>query len=382
MSAIPATTTINVRAEQLVALALRCLPRMYQAERGLFCFKMVERDGQMVPVDVSTRYTAMVILGLQSAVTCGQTVPWPMEHLLDGLLAQTQSTRALGDLGLILWATTVCDPARAKPVLAEIEHRWPSEVNQADSNLETIQLAWLISGLCKYLVAVPNDPRAQALLTSGYDRLVKWHYCQQTNLFYYCSCAAHALRLRLLKPVCFFAEQVYGMQALAFYAELMQTEHARTLAVKTADLMVARQTGKGGWCWLYNTDTAAVVDVYPLYTVHQLGMGPMALLPLAGPQTGRLVAAVQRGIEWVYGANEHGRSLLDPQLDVIWRSIKPRVLPRQRQQFHKALAIGHLPAFGTDASRAPNTLQIDYETRPYEYGWWLYALSAAAKKTT
>ena len=368
-------TALSVRANQLVTLALRCLPRMYQPDRRLFCFKMVERNGQMIPVDVSTRYTAMVIIGLQHAATCGQTVPWPMDNLLDGLLAQTASVRSIGDLGLILWATSVCDPIRTASVFDEIQRRWPHDVTRSDSPLETMQLAWLVSGLCHYRNSHPHDSQAEGMLTSAYNRLVNAHFERETFLYYFSSRLFRPVRKRLIHQICYFAEQVYGIQALLFYAQTTHNTEAQVLAAKTANVLVSHQTSTGGWRWLYNARTNVVVDTYPIYTVHQLGMAPMALLPLTNPAGDPLTTAIQNGVNWVFGENELNRSMLDEQHDVIWRSIKARSFHRQRQLLHKAFSVANLGALGNKSWLQPSSFQVDYECRPYELGWLLYALS-------
>ena len=52
-----------------------------------------------------------------------------------------------------------------------------------------------------------------------------------------------------------------------------------------------------------------IVEPYEVYSVHQHGMAPMGLLALAeatGDQ--RYVAAADRGLRWIYGRNELGRT--------------------------------------------------------------------------
>ena len=47
------------------------------------------------------------------------------------------------------------------------------------------------------------------------------------------------------------------------------------------DQVLRAQGPLGQWAWHYNIRTGAVVDRYPVYAVHQHGMGPMAVLAVA-----------------------------------------------------------------------------------------------------
>jgi hypothetical protein len=130
----------------------------------------------------------------------------------------------------------------------------------------------------------------------------------------------------------------------------------------------------GQWWWHYDVRTGRVVEGYPVYTVHQDAMGPMALFALreaGGPDHG---ASVLRGLGWMSGSPElHGGSLVDPAVGLVWRKVARRE-PGKLARSLQALASRAHPGLrlpGLDGLLPPGA--IDYETRPYEAGWLLYA---------
>jgi hypothetical protein len=241
-------------------------------------------------------------------------------------------------------------------------------------------LQWLLCGLCEFFNHHPRHGDAEKLLHAVYGALLEWHYNTDTDLFYYQPRQRPDLRHPFMHKACYFAEQVYGIHALDRYARTTGSERAAEFARQTTARLCSHQSVGGGWAWLYDALNGALIDLYPVYTVHQLGMGPMALLPLAEKDSA-LVAAIQSGVQWVFGVNELAQPLIDYRHGVIWRSIKARYLPRQRHLMHKALSTTNLNVLSHKRWLQPASFRVDYECRPYELGWLLYALSSSAGKS-
>jgi glycosyltransferase involved in cell wall biosynthesis len=363
------------RVRQLVTLALQSLPRMYQRDRQLFCFKVMESDGQIIPVDVSVRYTAMTIVGLQHATECGLASPMPVSQLLDGLVRNVHEQTSLGDLGLVLWAASVVDPARTEPILSRLQQRWKQWDALIPHDQLSMHIQWAINGVCAFVRHRGARGESETTLRDLHRVLMERHFNTETALFYYRAGQHPNLRTTFSHNAGYFAEQVYGIHALDCYAHTTGDQEAARLALRTAHALCDRQTSHGGWAWLYDVTTGDTLDNFPLYSVHQHGMGPLAMLPLARRGDGRLMGAVQAGIQWVFGDNELGESLFDASREIIWRSVKARHFARQRHLLHKALSIARLSTICRHPCLQPKRFAVDYECRPYELGWLLYALS-------
>ena len=133
--------------------------------------------------------------------------------------------------------------------------------------------------------------------------------------------------------------------------------------------MAELQGGRGQWWWHYDHRDGSVSGSYPVYSVHQIGMAPMALRTLTladGPDFGR---AIETGRAWV-SSNELGVDLVDLEAGTTWRSI-------ERAEGRSARLVRHARALlGGRDDRPDSTLprlRVNHETRPYEWAWSLFA---------
>jgi hypothetical protein len=102
-------------------------------------------------------------------------------------------------------------------------------------------------------------------------------------------------------------------------------------------------------------------------------MAPMALFELreaGGHDHGR---AITRGFEWLERHPETPEQFIDPEVGVIWRKVGRRE-PRKAVRSLRAVASSvhrgtRLPVL----DRLFPVGEVDYECRPYELGWFLYA---------
>ena len=71
---------------------------------------------------------------------------------------------------------------------------------------------------------------------------------------------------------------------------------------------------------MYNVRTGQVVDAYPVYSVHQDGMAPMALLKLVRMGDRNYVSAINKGLDWLNKRNALELDMVDEKWRTIWRA--------------------------------------------------------------
>ena len=169
-----------------------------------------------------------------------------------------------------------------------------------------------------------------------------------------------------------FADQVYPIQALARLGAVEDDRAAIQAANACAARIVLLQGPAGQWWWHYDTRNGRVVEGYPVYSVHQHAMAPMALLDLfdAGGADHRM--AIAKGLSWIDTPAETDQPMVSEVDGVIWRKVgrsEPPKLTRRLAAISTAIAPGlHVPYLDT----AFPADKIDRECRPYEFGWLLY----------
>jgi hypothetical protein len=359
--AVSQTSTVQIQA--LRELALGALERMYLPSQKRFVFRLQHTPGGIVQQGVSLRYTAITALGLAGEapeaarrILAGSD----LDALCGQLLEQVGQVENLGDVALILWAGARAEARLRQGAVARLRELRPLEGRRF-----TVELAWALSAL-----SVDPDSSGADLREPLAARLLE-AFEPTSGIFPHEIGAAQGLR----SHVACFADLVYPIQALSLYSRATGgAAKALAAAARCAEQICRVQGPAGQWWWHYDVRTGDVVEGYPVYTVHQDAMGPMALFALREAGGTDHGANVLRGLRWMSSSPElGGGSLVDPAVGLVWRKVARRE-PGKLARSLQALASRVHPSLrtpGLDALLPPGA--IDHETRPYEAGWLLHA---------
>jgi hypothetical protein len=353
----------EVLLTRLVRVSLEGLEQMFLPETRSFAFT-VRRDarGAAVPEGQSVRYGAIVVLGarwlddpLQRRVFGGETAG----EFATRLAGVVQPGDRLGDLALVAWACAEAGSPDAARVL-----EWARARAGGSSAVHTVELAWLLSALVAARRALDTKESARQVRT----RLLG-AFREAAGVFpHEIDPAASSLR----DHVACFADQVYPIQALARYHAAYADDAALAAANRCAAQICRLQGAGGQWWWHYDARSGAVIEGYPVYSVHQDAMGPMALFDLREAGGADHAEAIARSLEWMQEAPEIASSLIDDAAGVVWRKVgraEPGKLVRSARalasRLHPGLRLGWLDAL-FPAER------VDWESRPYHLGWVLH----------
>jgi hypothetical protein len=337
---------------------------MYRPEEHLFAFRLRRKNGAMALEGVSPRYTAIALLGLAgeteetaTGILGGQRP----RKVCEGLIQKAQETDDLGEVALTLWAARVLQHPRAEAVLLRLRSMRP-----AYGRYPTVEVAWALSALTAQNGEVADAAEAEAIA----GRLLA-SFRPATALLPHWPAGARGFSFR--SHVSCFADLVYPIQALSHYYRATRCSEALEAARACAKRMCDMQGPDGQWWWHYDVRTGRVIERYPVYAVHQHSMAPMALFALQDACGTDHTDATVKSLKWLASAPEIGGSLIDTQTGVVWRKVarrEPFKVSRRTQalasRVHTSLRVP-----GLDRVFRPNA--IDYESRPYEMGWTLYA---------
>jgi hypothetical protein len=174
-----------------------------------------------------------------------------------------------------------------------------------------------------------------------------------------------------------FADQVYPVQALARLHASGDDPAALGTAESLATVICRAQGNAGQWWWHYDARSGRVVEGYPVYSVHQHAMAPMALLELAEAGGRPRSEHICRGLRWLANPPEGSEELILDQPPVIWRKVARRD-PRKLVRGLRATASRLRPGSARPGARQRvldrvfRPRAVDHECRPYEMGWLLY----------
>ena len=356
------------QVRHLLRLAVRALPQALVD--GEFAFTLSGTRGhdggwQLHRSGTSQRYGTIVALGLlrlpdhlQREMLGGESG----HDLVGRLVKKLDLMTSRGDVALLCWAAAEASHSELPHALARL-----AEVDRRADPLDVVAAAWIVTAL----VAARPHADVERHLAAARHRLLATrdslypHVVGGTTSWY----RSH---------VGSFADQVYPVQALARLHSSADDPEALAAADGVAATVCRAQGKAGQWWWHYDARTGGVVEGYPVYSVHQHAMAPMALLDLADAGGQNHAEPISRGLRWLAGPAETSESLLLDEPPTTWRKVA-RGDRRKTVRGIRAAATRIHPLVRLAAlDRLFRPGSVDHECRPYELGWLLYTWLPAA----
>ena len=367
-------------SQELVPLAYKGLERMLLPDGSGFCDRARRgADGKLDLIGRSQRYSAMSLIGVALQERLGRQSSFSTDKVYDCLVDWVDRDAYQGDAGLVLWALSLQEDPRAERVLARIVDR-EEQLTDKRTPRNSASLGWLLTGLSVAIIEGIGGDSARTTADSV-CRLLLRNRNPATGL---CSLAGAGRRKNIFNQrfntrLGSFASQVYPTIGLSYYALATGNSEPLDLAEQSADALVRLQGREGQWWWIYDTRAGEPVMRYPVYSIHQDAMGPMALLAVSLATEGKkdYTNAVWKSLEWL---NQHpecrDERLVDPEAGVVWRAIQ-----RDKPTRTGAFGLGaaeirrlHVSAWTGLVDRRPfATGYVCEECRPYHLGWILVA---------
>jgi hypothetical protein len=195
-------------------------------------------------------------------------------------------------------------------------------------------------------------------------------YSSQSGLFYD---GATGWRRRFSS----FAPHTYLSFACYIFGEWARNQHALQLAKSCSAKLISLQGAQGEWPWFFYTPAGRVVDFYEVYSVHQDGMAPAWLEHADKHGVAGAKDALVKGFMWIYGDNQHRRSMLWKNEGLICRSVARKgELSSKRKRIVRSLV--NAVTGGGQSPISPSKLDLRLECRSYHLGWVLWSFGQAA----
>jgi hypothetical protein len=173
---------------------------------------------------------------------------------------------------------------------------------------------------------------------------------------------------RYRRDIVSFGSLVYFLRAMHEFALTFDDRSAAELFEAGVARALVFQGPRGEWPWLIRTSTGAVVDPYPVFSVHQDSMALLFLLPAVDRGISGAVDAVPRSLAWCYGANELSEDFYVEEPFFAYRSIERVGSAPRLRRYVRALTEPTRRAATFDAGR----VRVNRECRSYHLGWILY----------
>ncbi|MGH9717546.1 MAG: hypothetical protein ACRD4R_12585 [Candidatus Acidiferrales bacterium] len=350
---------------RLNKLAVEGLVPMFDPAKQLFCFKLKRTDSGMAQEGISHRYTVITLMGLHRLEQSGTASPIDVQRVFNVLLADTDWVDNIGDFGLLVWLCALIAPDRLDEIDAKFDVK-NSLVRFRDARQgRTMELSWFLSGLSHQAIARPEKVAETKDLASEIYRRIRKNQGGQGFFGHLASNEGIAGVMR--SDIGSFADQVYPIYAFAKFSQAYGDGKPAKQALDCALNLCEAQGSLGQWWWHYDSSNGQVAERFPVFSVHQHGMAPMALYALGEAIQSDFSPWIYKGLKWI-DDNELGIDMQDDAVNVVWRCIE-RTPPRRYWN-----AVVNLATRREDRETREG-LRTLFECRPYELGWLLYAFA-------
>jgi hypothetical protein len=350
---------------ELIQLSVNRLAKMFDKGKGLFCYTVRRTNNGLCNKGISLRYTIISLLGLHRFEAQGGRFPIDIESTLARFLKNVDAIDNLGDIGLLIWLCALVSPDRLEKLFSNPSIRQSLDKYPDARQGKTTEIAWFLAGLSHSALAQGQSAGDLRDLSIKTLEMLKRNYGAK-GIFGHTNKSSLAGILR--GRIGCFADQVYPIYALSMFAKAYGNQEALKIAVNCAEAICRVQGPFGQWWWHYDRVTGKVIGRYPVYSVHQDAMAPMALFALSEVTGMNFEAFMYKGLEWITGNNELDFNLMDTSQNVIWRSFYRE---KYKNYYDEVLALIRFSA----NKRDHNDLKILFECRPYHLGWLLYAFA-------
>lgn len=360
---------ISELRNKLVVLSLISLGKMYNDENKLFCFRAIKNGNSTVYENTSIRYTLICLLGLRRCEINGIKSPVNIKDSVSEILKKRIDFDHAGDLGLLLWLCSMFGSDYGHEVEDIVDKLSRTEIFEKYRDLRnenTMEMSWLLTGLLFSVLNRENPLHNLNEFCNKIFNLIVRNYGGK-GVFAHSGGGNYFERIR--RHIGSFADQVYPIYALSLYSHIFKSDKAADIAEKCSETLCRLQGPLGQWWWHYNSKTGNVFENYPVYSVHQHGMAPMALFANKKITGLNHDMEVVKGLQWITGNNELGVNLVDELNHLVWRCVHTNKLNTSRNIAHNVIS-------NTNTCNIPkDSLFILKECWSYELGWLLYAIA-------
>jgi len=356
----------KVDLKALIEMAVRGLGPMFDPAAQRFGYTLMQTPNGMERQGLSPRYTVMTLMGLDVYEKSGGKSPWAIDAIHDHMLQDQSWPTLAGDFGVLLWFTALRAPQKLEKVFSRFDLSTMFDKFEDIRQGRTMETAWLLTGLAHAAIALPA--RAAEISKAAekvYQVLVR---NQGKGGFFGHLDRSRSISGRLRGWMGSFADQVYPTIAFTWYSRAFRSNEALQRAIECGKGICRVQGSLGQWWWHYDSREGRVASMYPVFSVHQEAMGPMALFPLGEAAGIDFRRNIYRGLQWISDANETHQEMRDFEKNIVWRCVHPD--PESSMKTDVLFSHFH---FYRDASTRKMTVRR--ECRPYELGWLLFAFA-------
>ena len=351
--------------DMLVDVAIQGLASMFDPKSQMFCARRVSSSTDIKNEGLSYWETLNALIGLNEAHQYDINIPFDIESATRYHIDRAAHIEDAKHLGAFLWLAARSAPETLIDLYEKIVLSDALERFNENREGRTIDLCFLLIGLSEIRLSDGEEPvyldelaymTRQLLFVcyGGFGVFRAIHHMKQAP--------------KKRAKYGYFTDQMFAIYAFMRYAQAFNDKQCLKIALECATHLVNNQGELGQWWDLYHVETGKVARKYPVYTMHQDALAPMALLGLRERAGQDFDEAINAGVLWMHRNNELDIQMVSPTMKVIWEGVHD--LKKKLYMDEPFTSLTYRP--GKEKAK---TLTAAFECRPSHLGWLLFALA-------
>lgn len=315
----------------------------------------------------SIRYAAISQIGIAKWLKChpedSEIIPdlWP--RISSGFEAITH----IGDMALSLWAGVDSQAQDADKFARGLIDFWSRQSDICNS----VELGWVVQAFTRLSCEKGG-------LSSDFEKVLLEAHSRLANLFnseskLFQRHNRSSFSQSVSRRVACFADQVYPIVAMSNYGMAFDDKRSIEMSSGAVEQICKYQGSLGQWQWHYDVAGNKLSEEYPVFSVHQDSMAPMAVLVGDKASSSDHMKEIELGVRWLFGDNELQQDLVLQDQGIVWRDIERREPEKFSRSARGLCCVLGLNGIQRSLGNLFGKFKVNYECRPYHLGWILYA---------
>ncbi|MGB8225642.1 MAG: hypothetical protein WCE45_02060 [Sedimentisphaerales bacterium] len=358
---------LNQRVELLCKTAKTGLSRFYPANYFELPYTAdIGSEGQWHSRGASVRYAAISQIGIAKWLQYHYDDKGNLPELWPKISDNFKNITDIGDITLSLWAGIQSSADDCEKFARALKECWPIQ----SARCNAVELGWVVQACLMVQQSDFAKISLKSVLDDAHKRLLLL-FDADARLFY----RHHrpGLKEMISRHISCFADQVYPIVALSNYGFLCNHHQSIDFAAQATEKICQYQGELGQWWWHYDVTHKRICEQYPVFSVHQDGMAPMAIMASDKASKQNHSDKINLGLRWDFGFNEMGENIVHPKEGIIWRDIERNEPAKLSRKIRSICSVAGLDKLHHLTSKCINSFRVNQECRPYHLGWILYA---------
>jgi hypothetical protein len=362
---------MDMNLDQMIELLCKTaktgLSRFYPANGSELPYTVcIDSDGQWHLRGTSVRYAAISQIGIAKWLRYHCSDRGNLPELWPKISDNFKNITDIGDIALSLWAGIQSGVDNCEKYARALKECWPIQ----SARCNAVELGWVVQACLMVQRSDFAKINLKPVLDDSHRQLLSL-FDTEAELF----SRHHRFGFKeiISRHIACFADQVYPIVALSNYGLLCDHYQSIDFAAQAAEKICKYQGELGQWWWHYDITHKRICEQYPVFSVHQDGMAPMAVIASDRASKQDHSGKINLGVRWNFGFNELGENIVHQEEGVIWRDIERKEPAKLSRGIRGICSVAGLSRLHHITDKLVREFRINRECRPYHLGWILYA---------